>query len=363
MNILFLIPALNAGGAERVMVTLANEFSKEHKVTITVFNEGQCFYDLDKSVTIHALQLMPPSSGIKRYINLPLVEYKRFKAIRDIIIRGNFDFILSFCTTTNYMACLIAKLYKLKNIIISERNDPNGYSRFNKFLIERLYRECSTIVCQNEYVKGFFEKKGFSNRLVVLPNPVNFSDIPEEHIEWNKEIITVGRLIPQKNQKLLIDAFSNVAQDYTDYILKIYGKGYLKEELEAYINEKNLSHRVFLMGTKKKVMYEVAKGSIFVLSSDFEGFPNVLIEAMATQTPVISTNFETGVAQELIEDGKNGYLVKVGDVDGLEKAMRKLLGRTNEFERMGERNRRVAFQYRGSVVAEKWVTTIISALR
>lgn len=358
-KILMLIPALNAGGAERVMVTLANEWSKTNDVTIMVFNDGSCFYEISDTVKIKAMNLMPCSKGAFRYLSIPAIEYKRFKNIFNQIKSNSYDFVLSFCYTTNMMASLASVITKNKNIIVSERNDPYGYSNWIRALINKLYSKNVAVVCQNKMVQSYFKSKKFSNELPILPNPVNFNDIPDRRpYSIEMEIVTVGRLIEQKNHKLLINAFSKILRQYPDYKLKIYGIGPLESDLKKLIDDLNIKDKVELMGTKSKVMYEVNNSEIFVLPSNFEGFPNVLIEAMATGLPVISSNFKTGIAEELINDGENGYLFDVGDENGLIDSLLKILSRKDEFPQMGELNKKVAMGYKDSVIAQKWMDVI-----
>lgn len=360
-RILLLIPALNAGGAERVMVTLANEWSKDNDVTLMVFNDGSCFYSLSDRVHVKPMNLMPAGDGILRILSIPSIERKRYITIKKEILTGGYDFTLSFCYTTNLMASLVASKHKEKTIIVSERNDPSEYSGKIRFLINKLYRKCSIVVCQNSMVRDYFQVRGFKNKLLVLPNPVNFADIPTERpYNIEKSIVTVGRLIDQKNHALLIDAFADISNEYPDYTLKIYGIGPLELFLKDKIKRYNLEDKIFLMGTQKRVMFEVNKSSIFVLPSNFEGFPNVLIEAMATGMPVISSDFKTGIARELINDGVNGYLFPVGDKNNLILCIRKMLQDSENHEYMGAKNRLLAEQYKDEIIADRWLKVLYS---
>lgn len=195
----------------------------------------------------------------------------------------------------------------------------------------------------------------------MLPNPVNFNDIPKERPTYfQKEIVTVGRLIEQKNQKLLIEAFKEISKDYPEYNLIIYGIGPLEEKLKSIVNDLKLEKKVFFRGLKKYVMYEVNKASVFVLSSNFEGFPNVLIEAMATGMPVISSNFNTGIAEKLIKNDKNGYLFKVGDKASLITAIKKVLERESEFIEIGKINKEITYQYKDEIISKLWLDTLIN---
>ena len=358
-KILLLIPALNAGGAERVMVTLANEWSKYYDVTIMVFNDGSSFYKLSQKVCIKAMNIMPARAGIIRLLSILKTELFRYRVIMKEIKDNDYWFIRSFCFTSNFFSSIVASGNKSKNIIVSERGDPNKCDVFRKTAIDILYRKPFMVICQNQYVRDYFKTKEFKNKLIVLPNPVCFDDIPKIHPnEKKKEIVTVGRLTKQKNHRLLIEAFDEIKDDYPEYIVKIYGEGPLKNELLKMIEKCNLKDRVFLMGNKKRVMFELNNSAFFVLTSDFEGFPNALIEAMASGLPVISSDFATGVAHALITSDDIGYVFDVGDKNGLVESLKKMISREEDFINIGNKNRLVAEKYRQDIVAKQWIESI-----
>lgn len=357
-KILLLIPSLGAGGAEHVMVTLANEWSKENDVTFMVFDDGTSFYYLEPKVCVNGMNLMPRKGKLVRKLSIPIIEYKRFRYIYKEIKNGKYDFILSFCWTMNVFASLVSILQKDKTLIVSERSDPTKYSKLLQILICYLYKKNLAVVCQTGIVKEYFLKRNFHNNMLILPNPVNYTDIPTERcINFKKEIVSVGRLDEAKNHKLLIEAFNEISQKYPEYSLKIYGMGKLEKELRNQIDNLGLGNKVKLMGTKKKVMYEVNSSAIFVLASNHEGFPNALIEAMAVGMPVISSRFAT-IADDLIIEGENGYLFEVGNKNSLVDALEKMLDREDEFLDFAEKNRKVAEQFRDSDVAERWLEEI-----
>lgn len=357
-KILLVIPALNAGGAERVMVTLANEWVKSNKVDLLLFDEGESFYKIDKSVNIIGLNLKLPKDGILRIIKLPFVEIKRLLNISRIVSNGNYDFVLSFTFMANMFCSIISKWKGKKNIFVSERNDPTRYKRVIQILITCVYRWSKAVICQNEYVKNYYNKHGFDN-LIVLENPVLLHDIPLNLPTVRRHIIVnVGRLTKQKNQEILIDSFEVIKDEFKDYQLYIYGKGELKQELTQLIKSKGLEDRVFLMGTRKNIMKEINDMSLFVLSSDYEGFPNVLVEAMANGMPVISSNFKTGVAKKLIKSDKNGYIFEPGNKDDLIDKLRRILIREDEFNMIGEANRVIAKKYDSGEMAADWLRVI-----
>lgn len=136
-----------------------------------------------------------------------------------------------------------------------------------------------------------------------------------------REIVTCGRLEKQKNHALLIQAFANVVKKYPDATLKIYGEGSLKEMLQNKINELNLQGKAFLMGATNHVEKILETADLFVLSSDFEGMPNALMEAMAAGVPCIATDCPCGGPRELFGDDLVKQLVKVDKEDELENSI------------------------------------------
>jgi glycosyltransferase involved in cell wall biosynthesis len=143
--------------------------------------------------------------------------------------------------------------------------------------------------------------------------------------EREKVIIGAGRLNSQKNFPLLISSFAQIAKDFPGYKLRIYGKGALLESLQSLAKEKGVGDRVEFPGYVPNMPEVLEKASMFVLSSDFEGMPNALMEAMASGLPCISTDCGGGGARFLIEDGENGLLVPQKDEVAMAEAMRKIL--------------------------------------
>ena len=189
-------------------------------------------------------------------------------------------------------------------------------------------------MCQSSKVAEYFD----SNNTIVIPNPIDNNILPEPYTgERRKVIVGVGRLMKQKNFANLIKAFSMLDSQFNEYTLEIYGEGSLHQELDDLINRLNLSHRVKLMGAKQNVLQLIKDASLFVMSSDYEGYPNALAEAMAIGLPVICTDFYSGTARELIGE-KNGLLVPVGDSKAMAKAIERLLSDSQKREIMSKEN-------------------------
>jgi glycosyltransferase involved in cell wall biosynthesis len=180
-----------------------------------------------------------------------------------------------------------------------------------------LYKKADGFVFQTEDAAKYFEGiiKCDSK---IIPNPINPKFIKEPYKgEREKNIVTVGRLESQKNQKMLIEAFGKIESKYPEYSLLIYGDGSKKEELQDLIKEKGLENKVILKGKIDDVENVIDKAKMFVLSSDYEGMPNALMEAMALGLPCISTDCPCGGPRYLMENGKSGLLVPVGNSDAM----------------------------------------------
>lgn len=320
-KILMIIPTNTPGGAERVFAQLANYFVAQGiEIVYVNFDSSSSFYDLDDKVCSKKMNLeFKGTTKLSKLIEAPIIEMKRFLYIRKLIKTFKPDIVIPFLEVAELLTipnCLLQKV----PFCVSVRNDFNQYFRYMKILAKLTYRKAKIVVCQTECMKKTLLKAVKCNA-IVIPNPIDESTYAREPFEGirRKVIINVGRLTAQKNQKLLIAAFGNVVKKYTDYELHIFGKGELLSELQDYVNSLGLHSKVLFKGVEPNVLLNNRDAALFVMSSDFEGFPNTLVEAMANGIPVISTDFDTNAAKELLDDGNGGGLVPVGNMDSLEK--------------------------------------------
>lgn len=352
MKILFFAPALNSGGAERVIATISNELAKNgDQVEILLLNSDSSFYTLREEVSVVGLNEVISTSGIKRALSIPVVEYRRKKGFVKEVNRFRPDIVISFLYTTNVLS-LLSKNKLDMPLIVSERNDPTKYGTVKQMICRKLYPAADRIVCQGSVVEKYYQSCG--GRCTVIPNPVNAGAVGAFRSEKKHRIVTVGRLTPAKNHKLLIDAFDGIKEAFPDYTLEIYGEGELRDDLNGYIESLGLSDRVFLMGSRQNVMAELNDATCFVLSSDYEGFPNVLVEAMSTGIPVISTDFPSRIARELIRHGENGFLFPTNGKEELIPLLRKLLSDAELQQKFARSNLDVIHQYSEANIAKSW---------
>ena len=169
-----------------------------------------------------------------------------------------------------------------------------------------------------------------------------------------KNIVSVGRLHEQKNQELLIRAFAKISDKVEDNLI-IYGQGELREKIEKLIVELKMETRVKLGGIIENVPDAIIGSNLFVLSSNYEGSPNALLEAIALGIPAISTDCPCGGPKEIIEDGENGFLVPVGDVDAMaEKMLYVLKLSQEEINLISKKAKTSAERYRPERVFQQW---------
>ena len=221
-----------------------------------------------------------------------------------------------------------------------------------KFVGKVLMPMAEGCVFQTEEEKRWFpmrlQKKGR-----IIMNQVNESFFDVHHSGERRDVVTVGKLRAQKNQALLIRAFSRIAGEIGDNLL-LYGAGELENELRGLIESLHLSERVKLMGLSTDVANDIKDAKCFVMSSDYEGLPNALLEAMALGLPCVSTDCEGGGPAMMIENGVNGLLVPMRDEKALADAMLCMLRNPEEAERMGRAARETAEGFRPDAIFVRW---------
>lgn len=356
-RILFVIPFLSSGGAERVVSIWASELAKlGSDVHVLVFYRVNNEYPLDEKVNIHTMK-------DNKYEYDELTRFSKIIELRKAFREIKPDFVLPFIFYVGLMTTLASTGLPLK-IVETIRIDPR-YSPQKTFV--RWLRNISVFlskrcIVQNELQKEYFPK-WLQRRIVVFPNPISNVFVQCEKVFVNKEIrnvIAVGRLERQKNHYMLIRAFAKIAEANKKVKLKIYGEGSLYSELNDYIKQNELSDRVFLCGRTNDICKALQECDLFILSSDAEGMPNSLMEAMALGLPCISTDCETGPS-DLIKDGVNGYLIPVGDEEALVQRMNDMIENIDDAIKMGKRARETIIEsYTAEMSARKLLDFIES---
>lgn len=347
MKIIMVTAGMSGGGTERVIAVLANYMANKNcDVTIVMTSRDEVVYELQSRVRVLSVGSRTGGSLLKRV--------KRVCNLRKLFKQDKEQIVVSFGTETNLFS-LLACIGLKNRIIVSERNDPHQCTY--PWVRNMVYRMADSLVFQTEDARRCFPKK-IARRSCVISNPLAEKMEPDFKRERNREIVTVGRLEPQKNHALLLRAFQCFVEFYPDYRLVLYGKGYLEKELKALTKELQIEDKVLFAGFTKNVKEKIQNAAMFVLSSDYEGVSNSLMEAMALGLPVISTDCPIGGSAMLIEDKVNGLLIPVGDEKALTDAMKYIAENTSRAEEIGKKAEYVREKYSVEQICEKWLCEI-----
>ncbi len=311
MKVMIVIATKSMGGAERVSMHLCRWINSQpgHSAMIAV--------------------LRPKSGKTYDMSSLPTAELAAGHTLSQLIrlIRSERpDVVLSMGVPMALYTVPACKLTGVKHVI-SERSDPGHFSGKAAvgWLSKRLMRHADGYVFQTEEARDYY---GLKKKSAVIPNPLaNAEALPPQRFTGGREkkIVTAGRLIRAKNQSMLIESFAGVHSRHPDWQLWLWGTGPEEAALRKLAKEKGLGDTVRLPGASDRLMEEIYTAGLFVLSSDFEGMPNALMEAMALGLPCISTDCPCGGPHSLIQPGVNGLLVPVGDRAAMTDAMLRMI--------------------------------------
>lgn len=347
-RILFLISSLGGGGAERVACRVASEFSKRYHVFL-LYNEHKSHtYYIDPAV--HLLACLNKNTSVDNKIIRWL--FGKYNVLRQLIMvtavrnKYNIDTTISFLRGPNILNVIAGGKCRK---IVSERNDPSckdeRYRKRALFVNQR----ADYVVFQTRRVQEMYPED-VRRKSSVIMNPTEVSC--KAAVVKTKKIVTVGRLHEQKNQKMLLKAFSMYHENHPDYHLYVFGEGELLQELLQVAWNYNIQDFVHFEGFKEDIHAAIADAEQFVLSSDYEGLPNALMEAMMMGLACIST--ACNGPDVLINHKKNGLLVPVGDAAALSKAMCCLSDDLGFRERLGRAAAVTALDWTTERVVRLW---------
>lgn len=332
-KIAFYIGSLNKGGAERVFVNLAEYFlSQGYQVIMVTQYKKEDEYTLDNNIKRIISDITPQETTKSRIINF----YRRMRRLRSIWKAEKTDLVLTCVGKNNFMTVVTTMFTKTKAVVSVVGEAKEEYPNLlMKALAELLFPYAAGVILQTERSKSFFSRR-VRKKAVVLPNSLNPLFIRQRFEgEREKRIVSVGRLDANKNHEMIIRAFAKLLGKHPEYTLTIYGEGELREYLQKLILVLKLEEKVFLPGIIPDVAEKIEKASLFLLTSYSEGVSNALIEALALGLPVIATDVPSGGTVELIEHGKSGWIIPVGDQAALEEAMDRLLSDSGLADRLG----------------------------
>jgi N-acetylgalactosamine-N,N'-diacetylbacillosaminyl-diphospho-undecaprenol 4-alpha-N-acetylgalactosaminyltransferase len=320
MKIAFLINSLTSGGAEKIVVTIINKLQKENYEVELICLEKNNFYNLSKDIKIKYLtNNSGKNNGIKKLFEIPFLAFKLknyikendIQIVQSHLYRANYINVLSNILGAKHQTQIvnhgIASRYKIKGLL----------GKINLFLIRNLYSKANMIITISKEMKNDLNNLFlFKNKQLVINNPYDIENINRLKIQENtkfvfdskkKYLITMGRLIKLKKYDDVIKSLKNLPENVE---LILLGEGEEKENLKILAKELNLKERTHFIGNVKNPFKYLSKADIFILSSETEGFPNSLIEALACGLPVISTDCISGPREILAPKTESSKLLK-----------------------------------------------------
>lgn len=354
-KIVFHLNCLEQGGAERVVTNLANQFvDNGYDVVIATEWYGENEFQTDRRVRRVHVGLRQGDEKKHRLIQFHL----RVKYLRQFLKKEKPDILIPFARKALYRGLMAAYFMKLP-VLISIRTDPAGHyeERSDKIQIPLLFPRADGCVFQTQGAKEFFAPRLQDNSRIIL-NPIHpkYIGVPEPE-ERSKTVVQSGRLVDFKNQPMLIRAFVEVHKKHPDYDLKIYGGDSFdgtKEILERVIEENNAWDYVHLMGASDSLEKDLADAALFAFSSDWEGLPNALLEAMALGLPIVATDCPCGGPRTVMTDGVDGLLVPIKDQKAMEDGINRLIEDRELARRLGREARKIAERANGDAVYAQW---------
>lgn len=356
MRLLFFNTNLGYGGASKIMVWVANQCAEAgHDVVFLTYRDATERQMLNPDVK-HIHEQLEDQLGTNKNF-LGCVHF-----VHNFIQKENVDLAISFLSPSHWRLALASKGTHCKTLF-SERGDPTQKaisirSKIVGAISRTMFCSADAFVFQTPMAAKCFPLK-VQDRSKVISNPIKpLVRTKEREVGGDKNIVCVARLdIRQKRQDLLIDAFNEVCNKFPEYTLQLFGDGFENDET-VLRGKANGNPRIKFMGATKDVAGAIQCASMAVLSSDFEGVPNAVLESMSMGVPTISTDCSPGGAAMLICNYENGILVPRNDVKALAEAMEYVITHPIEAEAMGKCGMEVNNLYSEEKISNEWLKFI-----
>ncbi len=357
MKILVLNTNIGYGGASKMLTFVANTLGNAgNEVIYLTYRDSAVLQPVSAAVKHRHIVTEEKGTGLFGTI-------RTIKYLHGALKREKFDVAIAFLSPSQLRLALASRFTKTR-VIFSHRADPytklkqNGMKfRFADFLNSIAFRMADYFVFQTKMARDYYPES-IRIRSTVIANPINILvRTKERNVDTiRKSIVTVGRHeIKQKRQDVLIEAFNIFNTTHPDYLLEIYGDGEDGMRVEELAKS---NPNIQICGATRQVAERIQNAAMFVLSSDYEGIPNALLEAMSLGVPCISTDCSPGGASMLIDSKEKGLIVNCGDAKALANAMAYMADNSEEAELMGKNGMSVNIDYASGIIANKWLKVI-----
>lgn len=355
MKLCFCLDSLGSGGAERVVSVLTNEFVKRNIevfiILVSSLNK-KSFYFIDSKA--HLISICENYKKKPKFIKRAFLLRKAFKTIKP-------DIIISFMPHIIIYSYFASRGLNIP-FVVSERSSPiQRKKRNDNKLNDYVYKHADGCVFQTKDAFAYYEnilKKSCVSKIIYNPCNIEYGYNFDKSLSSNT-IVSSGRLSESKNYPLLLDTFKKFNLNHNnEFILKIYGVGELEDYLKSYAKKLNIENNVLFMGTDNDWIKHNLDCKFYILSSDYEGMPNSLLEAMCAGIPCISSDCPIGGPKALIQDSDNGLLFETGNSKKLLDCMEKYAN-SNEFrENISENNKLFYVKFKAETICDKWLELI-----
>lgn len=321
------LPSGNLGGAEQVLLQIANAYA-DQGANVTVYlltniKAPELKRQLRKEITLICFEVNRELSGIFKFLTYLLVKTKRIKL--DYAYTSHVH-LNAFVSILRRFSFINVKTHVARESTLIFRRFTGNRLKFFNFLYNVGYQKVDLIICQTELMKAELlrNKPQFLDKnVMVISNPITLLDNNIKHVnpyDGKKYIVSAGRLIPEKGFDLLIDAFEIINRQYAQFELVILGEGSSREALQNQIDDAGMSQKIHMPGFTEDVYPYFTYAEVCVVSSRIEGFPNVLLQMMASNSKVVSTLCAGGI------DEIDGIVTcESGDMTGLVNALEKAM--------------------------------------
>lgn len=357
MKVFMVFHSIGYGGADKMFAYIANTLSiKGFKVFIYTYESLDTpHYNLNESITLIREEKHYKRSHLNKIFQL-INTRRHIRGIKPSIV-------VSFMSTSNFFSIISTRFTGIP-ALVSERGYPIAEKGLFSWIKKKSLIFAEAAVFQTEGAKRLYPRKLQINSKVI-PNPVMSVDISLS--SWNKrkkEISFVARFdINQKRQDIMVEAFREVSLKFPDYKLVFYGDGPDEKIIRKLVDSYHLTDKVIFKGKVDNVIGHLKQSKIFVISSDFEGIPNALVEAMSIGLPCVSTDCEPGGARMLINNNQNGILVPPNNSNSLAKAIMYLLENPSAAESMGIMAKQINDKYSEDKIQNEWVTFVNEVIK